>query len=199
MDIFAHTLWTAAGGKALNTNRKFLEKNKGPMKIWWAAFWGVAPDLFAFGFPFLAALYFIIAGQMDLSQFGAHHGLGLPINAEWISDLPPKLYNISHSFVTFAVVFLVVWAIRKRLARKNGSRSGGPYYEMLGWALHILIDIPSHVANFYPTPLFWPVSNWKFLHGVSWGNPTYMIINYSALALVWIFILVRAHKKKREA
>jgi hypothetical protein len=188
MDIFAHTLWTAAGAKVLNTNRKFLEKNKGPMKVWWAAFWGVAPDLFAFGFPFLAGLYFIVTGHLDLSQFGAHHGLGLPESASWISDLPPKLYNISHSFVTFAVVFLVVWAIRKR-----------PYYEMLGWALHIAIDIPSHVANFYPTPLFWPVSNWKFLHGVSWGNPTYMIINYSALALVWIFILVHYFRKKKNS
>lgn len=185
MDIFAHALWTAAGAKALSSHRKFVEKNRGPLKAWWAALWGIFPDLFAFGFPFIAMFYLMLTGQADGISWASHH-FGFPANLAWIGDLPPKLYNISHSFVTFGVVFLIVWAIRRR-----------PYYELLGWALHICIDIPSHAGSFYPTPLFWPLSGWKFLHGVSWANPTYMIINYTALSLTWIYIVVRWIRKRK--
>ncbi len=185
MDIFAHSLWTAAAAKGANKNKKLIEKNKGPLRAGVTAFWGVAPDLFAFGFPFLASLYFFITGQINLSNAASHRWFNLPESANWIAKLPPHLYQISHSLVIFSVVFLVVWTIRRR-----------PYYEMLGWLLHILIDIPSHSANFYPTPFLWPISDFKFLYGVSWGNQIYMIINYSLLALTWGYILTRKKTPK---
>ncbi len=196
MDILAHTLWTGALAKTANKNKKVVEKNKKPLRVGWAALWGVLPDFFAFSFPFLAMIFFIVTGEMSLSSFGEHHGFGFPAGSEWISSLPPKLYSISHSLVIFSATFLVIWAIRARRARKDPTRSGGPYYEMLGWALHILIDIPSHAGNFYPTPFLWPVSDYKFLHGVSWANPTYMIINYSALAIVCVYFYLTRKKNK---
>ncbi len=184
MDIFAHTLWTAAAARGVNTNKKVLLENKAPLSVGWSAFWGVFPDLFAFGLPFIAALYFIITGKISISEIGSHHGAGLPESASWIASLPPHLYQISHSAVIFAVVFLVVWAVRRR-----------PYLELSGWLLHILIDIPSHTASFYPTPFLWPISNYHFLYGVSWANPTYMIVNYSALAVVYLYFLFRKKKQ----
>jgi len=195
VDIFAHTLWAAAAAKGANTNKKLVEKNKKPLSAVWAGFWGVAPDLFAFGFPFLAMGYLMLTGKASGVQWAGHH-FGFPPSLAWIGDLPPKLYHISHSLVVFTAVFVIVWTIRRRLARKNPSRSGRPYYELFGWMLHILIDIPSHAASFYPTPFLWPVSSYKFLYGVSWANPTYMVINYSLLAIVWIWIIINAYRMK---
>ncbi len=185
MDIFAHTLWAAAAAKGANKNKKIVEKNKRPLRAGWAAFWGVAPDLFAFGLPLLALFYFLIIGEVDISNFASHHFNALPESASWISTLPSFLYQISHSLVIFSAVFLIIWAIRRR-----------PYYEMLGWALHILIDIPSHAANFYPTPFLWPVSDFKFLYGISWGNHWYMIINYSCLLAVYTYFFWKSKKGK---
>lgn len=68
---------------------------------------------------------------------------------------------------------------------------------MFGWALHILIDIPSHSISLYPTPFLWPISEYRFPYGVSWANQTFMIINYSALLIVWIFLIIYASKKSK--
>ncbi len=182
MDIFAHTLWTAALAKGANTNKKVIEKNTKPLRVGWAAFFGVAPDLFAFSPVFFVAFFMLISGKISFGEFGNHHGLSaLEAMPSWLD--PSGLYHISHSVVIFLAVFLVVWAIRRR-----------PYYEMMGWLLHILIDIPSHAASFYPTPFLWPLSDYRFLHGVSWANPTYMIINYSLLVIVWVYFLVKRKK-----
>src|SRR6185436_705190 len=92
--------------------------------------------------------------------------------------LAHTLYNYSHSLVIWAVVFILVWVFYKR-----------PRYELLGWVLHTLIDIPSHTLAFFPTPFLFPISDYYFSHGIAWSNRWFMIINYSALLLVWIRIL----------
>jgi low affinity Fe/Cu permease len=96
-------------------------------------------------------------------------------------DLAHNLYQYSHSLVIFAVVFVVVWVWYKR-----------PRYELLGWLLHILIDIPSHVIAFYPTPLLFPISDYKFPYGIQWSNQWYMMINYGALLVVWGSIFIKS-------
>jgi hypothetical protein len=89
--------------------------------------------------------------------------------------------------VVWAFVFCFVWYFSKR-----------PRYELLGWALHILIDIPSHTIGFYPTPFLFPISEYRFPYGVSWANTWYMIINYTALAFVWTPIALRKVKSKQK-
>jgi hypothetical protein len=178
MDILAHTLWTNAAARGVNGVREKKGKPKA-VHVGWTAFWGVFPDLFAFTIPFILVIFKIITGQMSVSSFGGHH---LPVAG---FDLAAYLYQYSHSLVIFAIVFIVVWIISKR-----------PRYELLGWALHILIDIPSHVIDFYPTPFLWPISQYRFPYGIQWSNVYYMIINYSALVGVWIFILVKKKKIK---
>ena len=181
MDILAHTLWANAGARGLN---KIREK-KGKPKIihaGWTGFWGVFPDLFAFTIPFIVALYKIITGELTSSSFGSHHA---PVGT---FDLASYLYQYSHSLVIWVAVFLIVWAISRR-----------PRYELLGWALHILIDIPSHAIGFYPTPFLFPISEYRFPYGVAWSNMWYMIINYSGLILVWTGIMVSRLRQRRKA
>lgn len=177
MDIFAHVLWANAGARGANAvadkKPEVSGKRKFHMHPGWTAFFGVAPDFFAFTIPFVVGIYqAIFLG----AHFGRHH------MEVFGFDLASYLYQWSHSLVIFTVVFILVWIFSKR-----------PRWELLGWALHILIDIPSHSINFYPTPFLFPISDYRFPYGISWANTAYMIINYSALTLVWGGICLKKH------
>lgn len=174
MDILAHSLWTAALAKAANSKMEKTQTKK--LSLLWSAFWGIFPDLFAFTIPFLVLLYNFISGTVTRAMFNPRSQAMLPESLSWIRDFTPHLYSVSHSMVIFLIVFLLVWVIRKK-----------PSYEMLGWALHILIDIPTHGHGFYLTPFLWPISNWHFTHGIQWSTGWFMILNYSCLSLVYIW------------
>ena len=179
MDILAHTLWTNAGARGVNK----LRAKKGKPRIFhvgWTAFWGVVPDFFAFTAPFVIALWNIVFGDATFGNMRSNMDVGG-------FDLAAYLYQYSHSLVVFAGVFLLVWLISRR-----------PRWEMLGWALHILIDIPSHDIGFYATPFLFPISDYRFPYGVSWGNTYYMIINYSALLLVWGGIAIAKLRNRKK-
>ena len=68
---------------------------------------------------------------------------------------------------------------------------------MLGWGLHILIDIPTHSYQFYPTPLLWPVSSWKF-NGFSWTTPWFIIVNYLAILLVYALLYILRKRRRQK-
>ncbi len=110
MDIFAHALWASAGASKLNDSLGKKEKPK--FSVGWATFWGIFPDLLAFGIPSIWFLYLIIFKGVKFSQF-SHHG-PLVVGAEVPFSYVHYLYQYSHSFVIFAVVFGVVWLIYKR-------------------------------------------------------------------------------------
>ncbi len=175
MDILAHTLWANYGSRIANRviNKKN-HKNAKPIpkiKVFWASFFGVAPDFFAFTIPFIMG---VLSGS-----FFDHHG---PMREGF--SLAAFLYQYSHSLVIWAVVFVIVWFLYKR-----------PRFELCGWLLHILIDIPSHTLSFFPTPLFFPFSEYRFPYGLPWSNKYYMIINYSLLLIVSIYMIVSQKKK----
>lgn len=168
MDILAHTLWTNA---VFHTKYHTDRKNR-----YLAAMFGVLPDLVGFTPAFF---YMIFSGGFRGPQsFASSH---------WVFLYAQHAYNYSHSLVIFSIVFIMIALFRK----------GKPYWPLLGWALHILIDIPSH-KGFYETPFLFPLSGYKFSHGTSWGHPLFMVINYVCLLVVYgiIFFIT---KKKNEA
>lgn len=176
MDILAHMLWTNAGGKGINA---IVEKKRKPelkVNLAWATFFGVFPDLFAFALPF-------VIGFSDVIFNG---GAFFDIRHHTSFDISPYLYQYSHSLVIWAAVFVVAWIVSKR-----------PRLELLGWALHILIDIPSHSIGFYATPFLFPISDYRFPYGISWGNQWYMIINYSALCILYVWLTFFAKKETK--
>jgi hypothetical protein len=186
MDILAHTLWANAMARGANSlakksNEQKIASGKRAFRMHpgWTAFFGVAPDFFAFTIPFCIGLYnAIFFGK----SFGRHH---LEVAG---FDLAAYLYQFSHSLVIFALVFVLVWVLSRRLR-----------FELLGWALHILIDVPSHSISFYPTPFLFPISEYRFPYGVSWSNLWYMIINYSLLATIWSAIAIKKMRSKKES
>lgn len=176
MDILAHTLWAGAGARGANS----VNKNKfSHINIGWAAFWGVFPDLFAFMIPIVLRFYFVVFGQSSASSFFIRTNGGMS-GVEDGFNIVRDLYQYSHSLIIFAIVFFVAWIFYRR-----------PRFELLGWVLHILIDIPSHTLAFYPTPFLFPISNYKFPYGIQWSSAWFMIINYSLLLVVWGRFLVK--------
>jgi hypothetical protein len=168
MDILAHSLWTGAASKTANL------KKKNPIKTWLAIFFGVFPDLFAFTFAFawsIASLIFPFVPKVE--HLGPENVEPVTQNGRFIFHLTHSLYNLSHSLIIFFIIFGLVWLIFRR-----------PIYELFGWLLHILIDIPSHSYRFFPTPFLWPISDFK-IDGFNWATPGFMLINYSALILAY--------------
>ena len=166
MDVLAHSLWT---------NLVFYKKYKNDLRDrLWAVFFGLAPDLVSF-IP--ATLYaFFSAGGDQLIRLSSSN--------LWMFVWARNSYNYTHSLVIFLIVLVLVTAIRK----------GKVYWPMLGWALHIGIDIFSH-KGFYETPFLFPFSKYRFDHGMSWSNPNFMLINYGLLISIYLFLLYFAKIK----
>jgi hypothetical protein len=169
MDIFAHGLWVNLGAKYYN-----LKSNK-KISSFWSIFWGIFPDLFAFTPIFIWAL---------INRYNLKPEYLEPSNKDtlFINNLTHSLYNISHSLIIFSLVVLLIFILKRKF-----------YFAILGWLIHILIDIPTHSYKFYPTPFLWPVSDFK-VNGFSWGETWFMILNYSLLLLFYIGLFISQNK-----
>lgn len=165
MDILSHGLW---GGVAFGRENK--------RKFWTAFAFGISPDFLSFGIFSVMNIFGIVSGP-DWSN-------GPPD----LSSIPPfvsTLYNITHSLIVFAFVFLLVWALRKK-----------PLYEMLAWPLHILMDIPTHSTKFFATPFLWPLSNYK-VDGVPWSHPWIFFPDWIFLIAFYLYFFVYKKRKKK--
>jgi len=152
----------------------FGRKNK--REFWWAFGLGVMPDLFSFGI------------------FTAMRILGLASGPDWSNGLPSSdaipayvhcLYNVTHSLIIFLIIFLVIAIFRRKI-----------FFPMFAWGLHILMDIPTHSSQFFPTPFLWPLSTYK-ISGIPWSHP---IIFYPDIILLaslyfWFFVYKKYFKK----
>lgn len=181
MDILSHGLWSVAAANARNM------KNPGESRIRLgrAFFWGVIPDLAAFGIPFAWLFWNIFLGNTSFSDFPRPEsgGAGPSVNDYWLLGFASNVYNYSHSLLLFIIVFSVVW-----------YWYGRPQWEMGAWGLHILMDIPTHTYQFFPTPFLWPVADLK-VNGISWAEPWFMAANILLLVLTYGYF----YRRKRKA
>ncbi len=169
MEIVAHGLWTAAG--AITASRAT------PVRIrtTWAVWWGVFPDVLAFGPSMIAGVALLLfRGREAISAGAPHVHLGL------------SLYPAAHSLVVFALAFAAVTLVARRVM-----------WEMLGWLLHILIDIPTHSYSYYATRFLWPVSD-VGVNGIAWWTPWFWGTTYAALALVYLALWRKGWLKRPE-
>lgn len=175
MDTLSHGLWSLALFKLLNLKFK---KNK--FNVWNAAFFGIFPDVFAFVIPYSVFLFiFLFQGRLSIVNFEAM------TESFPYYNIINLLYNISHSIIIFIIVFILVWLIFKK-----------PIWVMFGWLLHIIIDIPTHLIGYFPTPMFWPISNFKINGIIYWREPLFMIIDIVLLITAYtVFFLIEKKKK----
>ncbi len=176
MDILAHSIWSALVAKSIN----FKKKKK--LSILKTAFWGIFPDLFAFTLLFTVLIIGTLFGTTPVPD---HNNIEPAMRNGSISIVTEVLYQFSHSLIIFAIILLVLYV-----------SFGKVIWEMLGWGLHIIIDIFTHSYKFYPTPFLWPFSEFRF-DGISWGQWWFQLINYSTMLIVFLVIWWCEKKKKR--
>lgn len=160
MDVIAHALWTTAAGLAARPGLKQR------IHLRWAAMWGVLPDIAVFAVPAAVRIGRFVSGA---SKSLLPDGTGPRFDWIW------GLYNFTHSDVLFAVCFGLVWLWLRR-----------PVLEMLGWGLHIFIDIFTH-QDMFAIRFLWPLSP-VHRNGIRWETPWLLAVNYAALASVYLWM-----------
>ena len=131
---------------------------------WLPLLFGAIPDLLSFGVYFL----------FDLISNPSNFKMGKPS----IDEIPHwvyGLYDISHSMVVALVCILIVYKLNKDIA-----------FSMLAWPLHIIIDFFTHSIQFFPTPILWPLSDYRF-DGVPWSNPIVWFLNILCIIVIFIY------------
>lgn len=173
MDIFAHGLWTNVLYKAIPQTRKDKKTT------FWGIFFGIFPDLVAFT-PVFAYIFFEALFRHHRLMFASPQDATGPIPLEGLTH---HLYELSHSLVIWAAAFGLTWLVIKKIP-----------WPLLGWALHICIDIFSHSSKFFPTPFLFPVSDF-YVNGWAWAEPVFMSVNYGLLLILYFFVIPGLKKK----
>ena len=137
---------------------------------WYAPLFGSMPDLLSFGLYFI----FSIITKPDF-QFGKPAIDEIPY---WVFNL----YDFTHSIVIAFLFIVIMLKINKEFC-----------FPMLAWPFHILLDFFTHSKDYFPTPIFWPILNYKF-DGIPWSNPMIWFLNVF-LIFVLFFYRIKLNKK----
>ena len=135
---------------------------------WLAIFFGAMPDLFSFGILIIVRIFSGHYSSVNYTYSG-------PPSLESIPDWLFFSYNLSHSFIIAFLCIGIVYFFNKSLA-----------FPMLAWPFHILLDVFTHSVEYFPTPIFWPISNYRF-DGIPWSNPYIMLTNIICIFLIFIY------------
>ena len=95
-----------------------------------------------------------------------------------LAELPTwvfSLYDFSHSLIIALFFIGIMYAINKDFC-----------FPMLAWPFHILLDVFTHSIKFFPTPILWPISDYRF-DGIPWSNPYVMLLNFVGIFIVFIY------------
>ena len=134
-------------------------------KPYWSIFFGVLPDLFSFGIYYILNLLFnyknLKHGKPELHE---------------LPDYIFTLYDITHSLVIALFFVCIVYFFINR----NSA------FAMLAWPLHILVDFPFHTIDYFPTPIFWPIIDFKF-DGIPWSNKYVWFSNLAGIFLLYFY------------
>ncbi len=96
-----------------------------------------------------------------------------PLVAQWSWHL----HCVMHSAIVAGAVTLGLWVLRRSL-----------WVPLLGWWSHIVIDVFTHSAAYYPAPVLYPFSQRGF-DGLAWNTPWFLLLNYLVLAAVGVGLL----------
>ena len=130
---------------------------------WYSFLFGAVPDLFSFGIYFIHSIFFSSSPLM-----------GRPARSE-IPEWVYSLYDISHSLVIASIFIFIAYKINKEFA-----------FPMLAWPAHIILDFFTHSIEFFPTPILWPISDFKF-DGIPWSNPIVFFANVICIFFLFIY------------
>jgi len=101
-----------------------------------------------------------------------------PVLEPWVAMLSHHLHCILHSAVIAGIVTIIVWRWRRAWL-----------VPLAGWWSHIVIDVFTHSADFYPVPVLYPFTQRGF-DGLAWNTPGFQIVNYTALAITGLALWI---------
>ena len=171
MDIVAHGLWAGIATAAVGL-RVQLPRRTVPLAVGLA----MLPDVLQI-LPIAAYSTFSSGSFADLTEYANATPGNEPEMPPALSLLVHHLHCVMHSAIVAAIVTAVaMWWQR------------GLWFPLLGWWSHIVIDVFTHSADYYPSPVFYPVTQRGF-DMVAWNTPAFMAVNYFALAVAawWIY------------
>lgn len=180
MDILAHTLWAGIGIAGLARQRRNVTRRAVAATMALAAL----PDMIQM-LPVLA--WWAIGGGAwaAVQAFAVAMPGQEPIMPEWVTASSHTLHCIAHSAVIAAGVSLALWVWRRTL-----------WLPLLGWWSHIVIDVFTHSADYYASPVLYPFTERGF-DGIAWITPWFMVLNYLALVMAGVTLLVSARRRSR--
>ena len=170
MDILAHALWAVAG-VALVRRRWSIS----PPVVVWTVVLATLPDVFHL-LP-IAGWWIFADGSFNavLSYAIAVPGQ-LPTLPPLIEIWSHHLHCITHSAIVAAAVTFLVWAVRRAF-----------WIPLLGWWSHIVINVFTHSADFYPSPVLYPITERGF-DGLAWNTPWFMVLNDAVLGVTGLWL-----------
>lgn len=124
----------------------------------------MAPDLLQLT-PIVIGALVLPEGWTALQAY--FHGLRnyQPVLPPLVEALMHHLHCTMHSaLVATAVTWLVWWRLQRL------------WWPLLGWWMHIVIDVFTHSADFYPSPVLYPITQQGF-DGWAWNNPWLLMVN----------------------
>jgi membrane-bound metal-dependent hydrolase YbcI (DUF457 family) len=136
---------------------------------------GVLPDLVAF-VP--SSIYAFVSGIPRVNIDDNTRTEDIPI--AW------DIYQWSHSFTIVLILFISAWWILERRGHQNAKQTAWIF--VIPWIAHIILDIPGHTINFFPTPFLYPFSDLMF-DGVRWSTWWFFTINLVLLLGTWYWVL----------
>lgn len=108
----------------------------------------------------------------------------LPTVVNFVSH---HLHCMAHSAVVAGLVTFVVWRVHRSL-----------WIPLLGWWSHIVIDVFTHSADYYASPVLYPFTQRGF-DGIAWNTPWFMALNYAALGALGVWLLFAAARRRTSA
>jgi len=152
------------------------------------ALWGYG----LFGYKRYAWLAIFFGAMPDLISFGAFMAINI-VSGTWhmgpppVATLPTWLftnYSLGHSFVICLPVIGLVSLWRRDIA-----------FAMFAWPFHIVLDFPFHSFRYFPTPIFWPISDFK-LDGIPWSHWYIWLPNVAGLGILLTYRCRQKRKRK---
>ncbi|MGA8514749.1 MAG: hypothetical protein WB821_08250 [Burkholderiaceae bacterium] len=171
MDILAHTLWAATGVLAARRSYPIT-----PRTVGLTAGLAAMPDL-GHMLPVVGWAVFGDGSATTLWVYAVALPGQEPAMPSMVAMLSHHLHCTLHSAIVAGMVTLLLWVVLRVL-----------WIPLLGWWSHIVIDIFTHSADFYPAPVLYPITQRGF-DGLAWNTPWFLALNYLALACTVSYLL----------
>ena len=179
MDILAHALWAGAG-IALAQHRCTVPTRTLIATVVLATL----PDVF----HLLPIAGWWVFGDGSVQALWAY-AVAVPGQEPALPTMVERwshhLHCVAHSAIVAGAVTLLWWAVRRAF-----------WIPLLGWWSHIVIDVFTHSADYYASPVLYPITERGF-DGLAWNTPWFMVVNYVALALTGLWLLRHQQKNNK--